>query len=204
MNFASTKREIAEQAELAPEEISRLRELGKNNLRLKKQLKQRDEQERQLQLDAQRDPLTQLANQAMFLHRLDHAFKHYQRYQEQGFAILLIDLLSLHEVNDEYGDELGDLLLKNIAQLLRASTRQNDLVARLSGDEFIVFLDASQSTETITPVISRILEQLQHPVLIDNHEIRIHAGLGVATINPGISMKSASSCARSILADLPG
>lgn len=180
------KKQTAEQAELAPEEIHRLRELGKNNLRLQKQLKQRDEQERQLQLDAQRDPLTQLANRAMFLHRLDHAFKHYQRYPNQGFAILLIDLLSLHEVNEQYGDELGDLLLKNIAQLLRSSTRQNDLVARLSGDEYIVFLDASQSTEAITPVISRILEQLQHPVMIDNHEISIHAALGVATINAEI------------------
>jgi diguanylate cyclase (GGDEF)-like protein len=180
------KKATTEQSELAPEEVARLRELGKNNLRLQKQLKQRDEQERQLQLDSQRDPLTQLANRAMFLHRLDHGFKHYQRYPDQGFAILLVDLLSLHEVNEQYGDELGDLLLKSIAQRLRVSTRQNDLVARLSGDEFIIFLDASQSTDAITPVISRILEQLQQPLLIDNHEITIHACLGVATVNSTI------------------
>lgn len=181
------KQEMADGAnDTSPEEMARLRELKRNNLRLQKQLKHRDEQERMLRQDAQRDPLTQLANRALFMHRIDHAFKHYLRYPDQGFAILLVEVLSLHQINEQYGDELGDLLLKNIAQRLRASTRQNDLVARLSGDEFILFLDASQNTESITPVISRILEQLQKPLMIDNHELSIHACLGVATVSPSV------------------
>ena len=176
--------------ESSPEEVAKMRELKRNNLRLQKQIQHRDEQERLLQQDAQRDPLTQLANRALFIHRIDQAFKHYQRYPDQGFAILLVEILSLHQINEQYGDELGDLLLKNIAQRLRSSTRQNDLVARLSGDEFILFLDASQSTESITPVISRILEQLQQPLMIDNHEISIHACLGVATVSPSVESVS--------------
>ena len=176
--------------ESSPEEVAKMRELKRNNLRLQKQIQHRDEQERLLQQDAQRDPLTQLANRALFIHRIDQAFKHYQRYPDQGFAILLVEILSLHQINEQYGDELGDLLLKNIAQRLRSSTRQNDLVARLSGDEFILFLDASQNTESITPVISRILEQLQQPLMIDNHEISIHASLGVATVSPSVESVS--------------
>ena len=90
----------------------RLQQLQRLNLRLQRQLKQRDELEREMQLDAQRDPLTQLANRTLFLHRLDHALKHYKRYPEDGFAVLLIDLVSLRQVNEQYGDELGDLLLQ--------------------------------------------------------------------------------------------
>ena len=162
----------------------RLQQLQRLNLRLQRQLKQRDELEREMQLDAQRDPLTQLANRTLFLHRLDHALKHYKRYPEDGFAVLLIDLVSLRQVNEQYGDELGDLLLKHVAHMLRLCVRQNDLVARLSGDEFIVLLDASSHAEHVTPIISRILNQLQQPLLLEGNEVTIHANLGVATVSP--------------------
>lgn len=164
----------------------RLLQLQRSNLRLQRQLKQREELERELQLDAQKDPLTQLANRTLFLHRLDHALKHYKRYPEDGFAVLLIDLVSLRRVNEQYGDELGDLLLKHIAHILQICIRQNDLVARLSGDEFILLLDASAHAEHITPVISRILNQLQQPLLLDGNEVTIHANLGVATASPTV------------------
>lgn len=166
-----------------PPPVQRLQRI---NLRLQRQLRQRDEINRLLQQDAQRDPLTGLANRALFMHRLDHAIKHYQRYPQDGFAILMLELVSLHQVNDQLGDTQGDLLLRSVAQLLRLSTRQNDLVARLSGNEFIMLLDASASTDAITPVISRLLAHLTQPLLLGGQEITLHANLGIATISADI------------------
>ena len=164
----------------------KVRELCRINQRLQRELRQREEFERQLQLDSQKDPLTQLPNRGMFLYRLEHAFRHYQRYPEQGFAIMLLDLVSLRQINEQYSAQLGDLLLKNVAQLLQRCIRQNDMVARLSGDEFIFFLDASQSSDTITPIISRILNRLQEPVPLGSESLQLHANLGIATISPAI------------------
>lgn len=163
-----------------------LQRLQRINLRLQRQLRQRDEINRLLQQDAQKDPLTGLANRALFLHRLDHAIKHYQRYPQDGFAILMLELVSLHQINDQLGDTQGDLLLRSVAQLLRLSTRQNDLVARLSGNEFIMLLDASASTDAITPVISRLLAHLSHPLQLNGQEVLLHANLGIATVSPDI------------------
>lgn len=164
----------------------RIHELCRVNQRLLRELRQREEFERQLQIDSQKDPLTQLPNRGMFIYRVEHAFRHYQRYQEHGFAIMLLDLVSLRQINEQYSPQIGDLLLKNVAQLLQRSIRQNDMVARLSGDEFIFFLDASQHADTITPIISRILKKLEEPVELGSEALHLHANLGIATITPAI------------------
>ncbi|MGL4206483.1 MAG: putative bifunctional diguanylate cyclase/phosphodiesterase [Aeromonadaceae bacterium] len=167
--------------------LQRVRDLSKRNQRLHRELRQREEFERQLQIDSQKDPLTQLPNRAMFIHRLEQAFRHYKRYPEHGFSIMLLDLVSLRHINEQYSDQLGDLLLKNMAQLLLRNIRQNDMLARLSGDEFIFFLDASHHPDTITPVISRVLKSLEEPLLLGMETIQIHANLGVVSISPEIS-----------------
>ena len=167
--------------------LQRVRELSKRNQRLHRELRQREEYERQLQIESQKDPLTQLPNRAMFIHRLELAFRHYKRYPEHGFAIMLLDLVSLRHINEQYSDQLGDLLLKNMAQLLLHNIRQNDMLARLSGDEFIFFLDASHHPDTITPVISRVLKSLEDPQLLGIETIQVHANLGVVTITPEIT-----------------
>jgi len=161
-------------------------QLRRHNHLLLKQLRQRDELERQLLEDAQRDPLTGLGNRSLFLHHLQQALHHYHRYPDDGFAVLLLDLVSLRQVNQEYGDGMGDLLLKTMARLLQESVRQNDLVARLSGDEFVLLLDYAYHTETITPVISRILDRLQDPLLLNETPLQIRANMGVATVSPEI------------------
>lgn len=161
-------------------------QLRRHNHLLLKQLRQRDELERQLQEDAQRDGLTGLSNRSLFLHHLQQALHHYHRYPDDGFAVLLLDLVSLRQVNEEYGEGMGDLLLKTLARLLQESVRQNDLVARLSGDEFVLLLDYAFHTETITPVISRILDRLQSPLLLDDTPLQIRANMGIATVSPEI------------------
>ncbi len=167
--------------------LQRVRDLSKSNQRLNRELRQREEYERQLQFDSQKDPLTQLPNRAMFIHRLEQAFRHYKRYPEHGFSVMLLDLVSLRHINEQYSDQLGDLLLKNMAHLLLSNIRQNDMLARLSGDEFIFFLDASHHPETITPVISRVLKSLEEPLVLGMETIHVHANLGVVTINPEIT-----------------
>ena len=164
-------------------DLQRLQQLQRLNLRLQRQLKQRDELEREMQLDAQRDPLTQLANRTLFLHRLDHALKHYKRYPEDGFAVLLIDLVSLRQVNEQYGDELGDLLLKQVTDLLQHCVRSRDTLARLGGDEFGVILEHC-TAEQAQRVAQKICDQMEEFRFVhDGRRFRIGTSIGLVPLD---------------------
>lgn len=100
----------------------------------------------ELQRQVNEDPLTGLANRRCFEHELDQAMAYFRRYKREG-AILVIDVNDFKSVNDTLGHNCGDAILKHISKLLKAHTRQTDLVARVGGDEFVVVLREVTSTE---------------------------------------------------------
>jgi len=129
-------------------------------------IRQRKTAENQIHLLAFYDPLTNLPNRRLLMDRLGQAMAASSRNQQYG-AILFIDLDNFKTLNDTRGHDVGDRLLKNVAQRLSNSVREGDTVARLGGDEFVVMLEdlgsiessAANLTETVAEKISSLINQ---------------------------------------------
>lgn len=122
--------------------------------------------EQDLQYLATHDILTSLPNRFLLLDSLEQAIRRAKRNKTQ-FAVLYMDLDAFKSVNDRHGHEIGDKLLKKVADRLSASVRDSDRVARLGGDEFAVLLedvskptDAMKVTEKIRKAISKKVDFL--------------------------------------------
>ena len=125
------------------------------------------------------DPLTGLANQALFRDRVDHAATRLQRHGGQ-LAVLFIDLDDFKTVNDSLGHSAGDALLMIVSDRLSHCLRAGDTAARLGGDEFAILMDELNDPDEATTVAERILATLQEPVLLDALEICTTASIGIA------------------------
>jgi diguanylate cyclase (GGDEF)-like protein len=110
---------------------------------------ERKKTEQELWRLANHDPLTGLPNRSLFQHRLEEALADAQR-TGGSVSLLLIDLDNFKEVNDSFGHDAGDALLKEVAQRLSSGARECDTVARLSGDEFAVLLTSSRLQHAAT------------------------------------------------------
>ena len=144
--------------------------------------------EAQLLHQAFHDPLTGLANRALFLDRLGHAMGRALRDREQRLAVLFLDLDNFKLVNDTQGHAAGDKLLGIVAERLLNATRGCDTVARLGGDEFAVLLDSPTGLEGIEVVAQRITRALVQPVETDpGREVVVSASVGIATWRGGES-----------------
>jgi diguanylate cyclase (GGDEF)-like protein/PAS domain S-box-containing protein len=136
--------------------------------------------EAQLLHQAFHDPLTELANRALFNDRLGHALSRTAR--EPGrVAVLLLDLDNFKTVNDTQGHAAGDRMLEAVAARLRGATRGCDTVARLGGDEFAVLLEQMHAAAGAQVVAERILEALHQPVEIAlGRAVTVSASVGIA------------------------
>jgi diguanylate cyclase (GGDEF)-like protein len=129
---------------------------------------------------AMHDPLTNLPNRALFMDTLERALHRARRNRSQ-LSVLFIDLDRFKEVNDTMGHRAGDLLLMEVAQRLRSCVRQGDLVARLSGDEFVVLIEEHGGPEELMIVGQKILEAVRRPVTVDFRETSVSASVGIAS-----------------------
>ncbi len=125
------------------------------------------------------DNLTGLPNRSLFTNRLEEYVKHSQR-SGSSIALLFIDLDYFKEINDQFGHEAGDSLLKQSAERIHTCVRESDTAARLGGDEFIVILKNSQNTRHIEIVAEKIRQRLAEPFDLGNHTVQISASIGVA------------------------
>jgi diguanylate cyclase (GGDEF)-like protein/PAS domain S-box-containing protein len=127
-----------------------------------------------LRHEATHDPLTQLANRALFTERLNTAAD-----GTTHPAVLLIDLDEFKPINDELGHHVGDAVLVAVAGRLRGCLRAQDTAARLGGDEFAVVLPATGATEA-RAIAARVQQRLTQPVNAAGHLLRVRASIGVA------------------------
>ncbi len=118
--------------------------------------------ETQMEHLAHHDALTDLPNRLLLHSRLAHTLERAHR-TERICAVMFLDLDRFKAVNDQYGHEAGDELLKAAAQRLRLHLRENDTVARLGGDEFVIVLEDLASVEGAEVVARAIIERLQQP-----------------------------------------
>ena len=134
----------------------------------------------QLAHQAFHDPLTGLANRALFYDRVSHALELGQR-EGRTVTVLFLDLDGFKEVNDTMGHAEGDHLLRMIANRLRACARATDTVARLGGDEFAVLVEDTAVARSTERLIDRIREQMAFPFTLAGREVRISASIGSAS-----------------------
>lgn len=125
------------------------------------------------------DSLTELPNRHYFLELLESYVATCDRRNEQC-ALLFIDLDHFKEVNDVLGHAAGDQLLKVIAERLRISMRKDDLVARLSGDEFILVLKNLHDPMHAQIQAEKLLQFIREPITLNNQEVTIDSSIGIA------------------------
>ena len=138
--------------------------------------------EEQLAHQAFHDPVTSLANRALFSDRVEHALMRAQR----GFpdiAVMFIDLDDFKTVNDSLGHEAGDRVLQEVAQRLLIAVRPTDTVARFGGDEFAVLLEGVVDSAESADAASRILQALEIPMEIEGKQVFPRASIGICLVD---------------------
>ncbi|WP_143483788.1 diguanylate cyclase domain-containing protein [Hydrogenovibrio sp. SC-1] len=133
--------------------------------------------EGQLYHAAHYDELTELPNRALILAQLKDALEDAKRYQSQ-LAVLFIDLNKFKPVNDRYGHHVGDEVLKQVALRIKQTFRKNDLVGRLSGDEFIAVVKDLKQEAYLQKVIEKVCQAIDQPIQYDALTLHTSASIG--------------------------
>jgi len=129
------------------------------------------------------DLLTGLPNRYLFRDRLEQEIKQSERSGDP-VALLFVDLDRFKDANDMFGHDAGDLLLRQVAERIRACIRVKDTVARLGGDEFTVLLSDIGLPDQVEQVANKILRELAQPFIVQDELIHISASIGI-TLYPG-------------------
>ncbi|NCB53328.1 MAG: bifunctional diguanylate cyclase/phosphodiesterase [Epsilonproteobacteria bacterium] len=137
--------------------------------------------EKKVEFLAYHDHLTELPNRVRAKLEVDQFLLHKPKTEHSHqMAVLFIDVDDFQTVNDSFGHAIGDMLLKSVAQRLQDNLRDNDILARHSGDEFLIILNNIRSNEDITSVCERIVESFQTPLSVDTHHLTSSVSIGVA------------------------
>jgi diguanylate cyclase (GGDEF)-like protein len=145
------------------------------------------------------DALTGLANRRLFREQLESRCQQYHvpnTEEDQGFALLCLDLDWFKDINDTLGHWIGDALLKAVAERLSSTLRGGRTVARLGGDEFAVLLPHTSSAQKTEALAARVISLLSQPYEIYGHHIQTGASIGIALAphdgnDPDLLMKAA-------------
>jgi diguanylate cyclase (GGDEF)-like protein/PAS domain S-box-containing protein len=140
--------------------------------------------EQQLADQAFRDPVTHLANRALFNERVRHAVARARR-ERIGLAVVFMDLDDFKTVNDSLGHAAGDALLREVAHRISATTRAADTAARFGGDEFALLLEDVDDPQAAAETAERICDALSRPLTVEDQEIVVRASLGISMAPSG-------------------
>ncbi len=139
-------------------------------------LKQTNEQVTHL---AHHDALTGLPNRVLFYDRLNQALARARRDKE-SLAVLFLDLDGFKPINDMFGHDTGDAMLREVARRLVNCVRQSDTVARMGGDEFTVILCNTQTPSANDRVANQIIEAIARPFSLHGKDCSVSASIGIA------------------------
>lgn len=134
--------------------------------------------EQQMQYIATHDVLTSLPNRFMFTNLLNHTIDTAGRYTNR-FAVLFIDLDRFKAINDALGHQAGDQLLVEVSQRFRKCLRNSDVLARLSGDEFVVLVPALNDDDEAAKVARKIIAESSRPFMLFGQQCQITASIGI-------------------------
>ncbi|PLX91824.1 MAG: hypothetical protein C0620_10210 [Desulfuromonas sp.] len=152
----------------------------KNNpatLNIISDISERKASEEAVRFMALHDNLTHLPNRYLLVERLQQALAQARRTR-QPMGVLFMDLDGFKLVNDTYGHDVGDLLLKGVAQRVQKLMRDSDTLARMGGDEFVILLPQVDGLSGVESLIARIDTALQAPFQFDSLEVKSRASVG--------------------------
>lgn len=142
--------------------------------------------ERQLQQLAHYDSLTGLANRAFFYHHLELVTSRVKR-RHVTVALLYLDLDRFKAINDTYGHDAGDAVLKAFGRRIKDAVRDTDLAVRLGGDEFAVLLEDLPDRKTAETVARKLVAAMQAPFSLGSVVVTAGTSIGVAFLEPGMA-----------------
>jgi diguanylate cyclase (GGDEF)-like protein len=144
----------------------------------------RKEAEQKLARLAHYDALSNVPNRILFRDRLQRAIERARR-GHQNVALLFLDLDGFKQVNDTFGHDAGDELIKTVASRLTACVRKSDSVARIGGDEFTLILEEIEGTADIVNVAKKVIDIVSRPVAIGGQQIFVGCSIGIAAYPEG-------------------
>jgi diguanylate cyclase (GGDEF)-like protein/PAS domain S-box-containing protein len=157
------------------------REVGKERIILLaiEDITERKKYEEKIQQMAFYDSLTGLPNRKLFSDRLGIVLAQAKRNKKK-VGIVMLDLDNFKDVNDTLGHDVGDILLKAVAERLSGTLRKSDTVARFGGDEFVLIFPDMEVIEEAIQVVQKIIDRFHKPFLIDTHQLVVTTSIGIA------------------------
>lgn len=149
-----------------------------NMLEVRLLYKQLEQYSQALESMAMHDALTGLPNRRLLADRLSLAIAHAHR-NKSAMAVMYLDLDGFKQINDTLGHDAGDMLLRLVADRLVAGVRQEDTVARMGGDEFVIGLWETSDADGVATLVSKLILALSKPYLIQGRDVSVTASVGV-------------------------
>jgi diguanylate cyclase (GGDEF)-like protein len=144
---------------------------------------------------ANNDPLTEIPNRTKFRMRLDEELERSMR-NKKPFAVMLFDIDKFKHINDHYGHDTGDFVLKHVALTVQSVLRAGDMVARFGGDEFVVIQTEINGRDEVEALASRILESVAKTVSYESMTKNISISIGISMFpNDAIEARALMHCA---------
>ena len=155
------------------------RSLQQMHQQINHNLSQLQNNQQALEHMALHDVLTGLPNRRLFVSQLEKAMIHARRYGGE-VSVLFIDLDDFKDINDRFGHDTGDLVLKAVAQRLLAMMREGDTVAPIGGDEFVVLLDGPTPHPQLIAVAEKMLSGINMPIDVFGVEMKVGVSIGIS------------------------
>ena len=135
--------------------------------------------EKEIHFRANYDPLTELPNRKFFEEKLQFFLKK-SKTENLKFAVIFTDLDRLKNINDTLGHDVGDSVLKEIATRLKAVLREEDIISRWGGDEFVILINGIENSTDGSKVANKILKAIEPPMRLKNQTLYLTGSVGIA------------------------
>ena len=159
--------------------VERTRELANTINQLQVEIEEREKITAELHFLANHDALTGLPSLRLCKDRLDQSLAEARR-NRQTSAVMFLDLDGFKDINDQFGHEFGDRVLKEMADRITADIRETDTVARIGGDEFVIILSSLPESHIANRIATSLIEGISQPILIAQTEVSVSASIGIS------------------------